>query len=351
MKIQIDDTNYEAFYLDFLEGNLSGDALAAFEAFMSAHPELALEDDAMIVLPASDETFDPIEKLALKKAIDLEDLTTETVSYFLIAREENLLSPQQEAQLENWLTANALYRNDAALFALAKVQPDTTQVYGAKASLKRKPARVIPMWWTGVAAAAAGVALIITLSVPDGKNQDGTTPVAQQGGIPSKDSVMKPASGQGRTTNENPNQQNTFHQGGQSNSASGNPTNTGGQISVPVIHPHSQHQAPNGNLAGVNQLEKRQAQKPYEEPTELAPLAVYQPTPKPSAGNTSAANNDVAWTPIDKMQNPVEPVTKKLASTLNTPVDFRTAKATKKKSGGFYLKIGKLEISHQSASL
>jgi hypothetical protein len=53
----------------------------------------------------------------------------------------------------------------------------------------------------------------------------------------------------------------------------------------------------------------------------------------------------VASKPIE-MANPIQPVTRKMSSVLNTEIDFKTSKAARKK-GGFYLKIGKLEISRK----
>ena len=49
---------------------------------------------------------------------------------------------------------------------------------------------------------------------------------------------------------------------------------------------------------------------------------------------------------FNQMQNPIIPITSKLSELVKKDVDFRTAKATSKHSGGFYIKIGKLVISH-----
>lgn len=335
MSVQIDTSNYEAFYLDYLEGNLSGNALTAFEAFLAAHPELMLEDDSLATLPLTDETFDPVEKLALKKSIDLADLSTETVSFFLIAREENLLSQQQEAQLDNWLIANAYYRNDARLFALAKVQPDTQEVFEGKTALKRGQARIIPMWFTG-AAAAAGLALIITLGIQNGSTpSENSTTVARNDSTPAKKRTEE--GGQQRTF-INPGTTQQAHQ-----SLARNENHIAGRPSKSVSSNRFVRQ-------DIAKLEKIEARDLAVETPELLSLAGLY-TPPAKEVKVSSNRNDLAWTPIEQMRNPIQPVTDKISSTLNTPVDLRTAKATKKRQGGFYLKIGKLEISHRSASL
>ena len=80
--------------------------------------------------------------------------------------------------------------------------------------------------------------------------------------------------------------------------------------------------------------------------TPLYPVTEPSLTPK-----NIEAGSDMASISVNDMKNPIEPVTARLSETLNKPIDFRTAKASKQKGGGFYLKIGKLEISHQTASL
>jgi hypothetical protein len=47
------------------------------------------------------------------------------------------------------------------------------------------------------------------------------------------------------------------------------------------------------------------------------------------------------------MSNPIQPITSRLGTAIKKEIDFRAAKPSKHTSGGFYLKIGKLEVSHQ----
>jgi hypothetical protein len=58
-------------------------------------------------------------------------------------------------------------------------------------------------------------------------------------------------------------------------------------------------------------------------------------------------NSDYASLGFQEMNNPIKPVTSRLGDLVNQEVDFRTAKASEKNSGGFYLKIGKFELSHK----
>lgn len=346
MSVEINKSNYEAFYLDYLEGNLHGEALAAFEAFMAENPELAIEDTDFVSLITPEETMDPVEKLAMKRTVDISALSLETVDYFLIARTEGLLSAEEDAQLENWLSANAYYRNDAKLYALTQLQADPQEVFTGKAALKRKPARVIPLWVTGLSI-AAGLALLITVSIPKGTepaNGDNGNPIAQQT-VDSTQNNQQPNGNQNVTAPNGPTNRSTSpdKQGGYHKQQPGTPEQQ------PIIR---RYPAPDrrNETAYVAPLDKRQLHISEHQQNELAQWNAPEITPKQSATADAPSNNDVAWEPV-KMTNPIEPVTKTLASTLDTPVDFRTAKATKKKPGGFYLRIGKLEVSHRSASL
>lgn len=342
--MQIDHTNYEAFYLDYLEGNLSGAELEAFEAFIAVHPELALEDTELPQLLPTDETFDPVQKLALRQPIDLAALNASTIEFFLIAREEGLLDSSQQAQLNHWLEANAHYQQDARLYAMVKLESDLTETYAHKSELKRPLGRVIPLWWPGVAA-AAGIALLVTIGL--GYNT-GTNPTQSAGTHSRK--------GENTHAYHNPVHTTPVQVAG---------TQNGKKRNTPQKTPAKQtNQSPSKvkrfnyqrNIlledAVLASLEKRQATLQVETPSYVTPLPEdvafvrTEPVTAPEKPQT-----DLAWTPVSEMKNPIEPVTNTLSSTFNTPVDFRTAKASKRKSGGFYLKIGKLEVSNQSASL
>jgi hypothetical protein len=339
--MQINHSNYEAFYLDYLEGNLSGETLEAFEAFLAAHPELSIDDPVLPTLEPTGDSFNATQKLALKKGIDMDDLNTETIDFFLIAREEGLLNSDQQLQLNHWLEANAHYQQDARLYSMIRLESDDTAVYTQKSTLKKQSGRIIPMWWPGVAV-AAGLALIFTIGMnnPFGNNTRRIDTVAQN------DTVI-------------PIKQPDTHSGVDSQKSAGTEKKRKEGTKKEETLPQHQPSKPKRYIhqrnillqdAVLATLEKRKANLNVEEQNTVQPLpadfAYAAPDNTPSQEQT-----DLAWLPVTEMTNPIEPVTDKLSTTLNTPVDFRTAKASRRKGGGFYLKIGKLEVSHQSASL
>lgn len=341
--------NYEAFYLDYLEGNLSGETLVAFEAFLAAHPELSVDDELVMLQPA-EESFDPMQKLALKQGIDMDDLNAETIEFFLIARQEGLLSAEQNAHLNHWLEANAHYQQDARLYALTTFKADETVVYEGKADLKKPVGggRVIPLWFTGLAV-AAGLALLFTIGMNQDENGTGSKKPAQTESIAStgRDTVKHndQASTSGdrhKVKNTNGKQVNDNHKQPVNDGKKGN----GSQPNTPK-RPVYQHSILHEGTV-LASLEKRQAKLSASGDKTISPLV----TPKPiQVVPEEVPANDVALVTVDEMKNPIKPVTNRLSETFNTPIDFRTAKAAKKKGGGYYFKIGKWEVTHQTASL
>jgi hypothetical protein len=349
MNMPITIENYEAFYLDYLEGNLSGETLVAFEAFLAAHPELSVEEDALVTLQPCEESFDAVQKLSMKQGIDMGDLNEETIEFFLIAREEGLLSVEQTAHLNHWLEANAHYQQDARLYALTTFEVDAAVVYEGKADLK-KPigGRVIPMWFTGLAV-AAGLALLFTI----GMNQGETT----QGKPTKTEAIAKAEQHSGEQTNQ------TATNNGDKTIKIKTPKGKNTQVDhqQPSIGGKKvNEQKPNSPKRPVYQhsilhegtvlasLEKRRAQFSPGSDKTITPMVIPQPT---KIVPETLPTEDLALVTVDEMKNPIKPVTSRLSETLNTPLDFRTAKAAKKKGGGFYFKIGKVEVSHQTASL
>ena len=66
-----------------------------------------------------------------------------------------------------------------------------------------------------------------------------------------------------------------------------------------------------------------------------------------SGSNNKSTDDQYTYVGFQEMNNPIAPLTNQLASMIKKEVDFRTEKPTLKHSGGFYLKIGKLEISRK----
>ena len=216
-KMNINKNNYEAFFLDYHEGNLSPQQVADLLLFLSQYPELKkeFEDFEHIVLEdfsapvfenkeglkknitaanreeyfirAVENTLDTSElalldqflkthpefmaefvlfrktKLETDQTIAFEDKPhlkqlTETDNY-LISALEGLLSAEEQTSFKTRLTNDADLQRSMALYQQTKSLADATVVYANKQSLKRKEKKVIPLYYF-IAVAASFILLV-----------------------------------------------------------------------------------------------------------------------------------------------------------------------------------------------
>jgi hypothetical protein len=163
---KIDLNNYEAYFLDYMEGNLSAEEKFDLFAFLELHPELKeeFEDDfADMALIPETVTFDA--KASLKVEEDSLMVTSATVDELMIASVEGQLSKNQEAKLQAYITENGLAKQ-YAYYQATQLKPDTSIQFEDKASLKQKTGVVISMTWvTRVAGIAAAGAILVMVAL------------------------------------------------------------------------------------------------------------------------------------------------------------------------------------------
>lgn len=162
MKEQINISNYEAYLLDDLEGNLSTLQREELESFLILHPELKTELEEMrgveeFYLPTNEATFD--EKEALKKTdIQVGEVSASTFGDRSIADIEGIATTKEKEELKSFIQKNDWAEKEYKLYTKTKVSPDTAIVYPEKNALYRKT-KVVAFYqnqtfWKGVAAAA-----------------------------------------------------------------------------------------------------------------------------------------------------------------------------------------------------
>lgn len=163
---KIDLTNYEAYFLDYMEGSLSLEEQRDLISFLDQHPEL--KDELELDLTAVSLLPDAIQfdnKAALR--IDESELilTPNTLPDLMIACLEKQLSPRHEAQLLTYI-ANEGLEKTYLTYTNTILQPDLTVVFEEKSKLKVKTGMVISMSFVKRAAAIAAVGLVlVTLAI------------------------------------------------------------------------------------------------------------------------------------------------------------------------------------------
>ncbi len=135
---KIDLNNYEAYFLDFMEGNLNEEEKQDVFAFLEQHLELQSEfelDFGPLALFPDAVVFETKAELKIDEA-DL-IITLNTLPDLMVASIEKQLSDKHEAQLARYIVNNDLttlyitYQNTL-------LKPDLNLVFEEKDQLKQK---------------------------------------------------------------------------------------------------------------------------------------------------------------------------------------------------------------------
>lgn len=153
--------NYEAYFLDFLEGNLSKAQEEELHLFLEKHPDLKVELDEMKLFYLEEDEECSFNKSML---IRNEETTLLQQEHLCIAAAERVLTEGEKLQLENQLKADSNLINELAIFQKTKLKAPEI-VYPKKEKLKK---RVLPLfsWKSYVSAAAAAALAIFLLNSP-----------------------------------------------------------------------------------------------------------------------------------------------------------------------------------------
>lgn len=329
MKQSINKDNYEAFYLDFLEGNLSKEQEVLLLAFLDEHPELKVDEDWSDCHFSADSTsLDSDWKAMLKLDLTSEAIQESNVDTFLIAELENELDANKQLELASFLQANPAFEKERMLYTQTRLHPDFSLSYPDKKGLKKTTGRIIPLY-VRYAAVAAGLVFVFTLTQ-----------------FQSVDSVYSPRQFSQTNSSEEPDsdQANPSISEKKPNGLSDVQNRTIQLVSVPQTDgsiPVNPTEKP--SRGSVNSLKFKKV-RPVSTGTLMREPIESQPV---FAQEYNQENANTAMIGYEEMKNPIKPVTAKISEIIKQDVDFRTSKAAKKRAGGFYLKIGKLEISRK----
>ena len=184
--MKINRNNYEAFFLDYHEGNLDDKAKAEVLAFLEGNPELKEEFESfeMIAVPGFTAPAFP-GKENLKKS----SITTNNYKTWLVALEENDLNEHEKKEVIQYLEKNHEAQRELEILRQTKILPDYSIRFRQKSSLK-KGAVIIPMWVRLAAAACLLLGLLgyyFTIQKPSSEIVKQDFPKAQE---PVKEEVI-----------------------------------------------------------------------------------------------------------------------------------------------------------------
>ncbi|MBN1143688.1 MAG: hypothetical protein JXA72_04670 [Bacteroidales bacterium] len=161
----INRNNFEAYLLDYLEGNLDPLLTADLMAFLAENPEYESyipEYDTRIALNGNHEYH---QKNRLKKDFaDVPEITLVNFDEFCIASCEGLLGDADLKRLSDFIASHPEKRKEYDLYTRIKLQPDTSVVFADKALLKKHVAFVLkPRFLYYAMGIAASFALLLML--------------------------------------------------------------------------------------------------------------------------------------------------------------------------------------------
>lgn len=151
--------NYEAFFLDFSEGNLSQTEEEELRNFLIQHPQLKkeLEDFEQPFLSA-EQSFTHKSKAVLYRE---ENTGMPIIDYLMVAQLEEIISLDEKRQLAELINNNEAILNDLAVYHKTKLAADEKFIYPHKKALLKKDNKFA--LWTKAISAAAAAALILSL--------------------------------------------------------------------------------------------------------------------------------------------------------------------------------------------
>ncbi|MEC5147610.1 zf-HC2 domain-containing protein [Chitinophaga sp. 212800010-3] len=202
MSIEINISNYESYFLSYIDNELSDAERAALLVFLENHPqfrqELELLEGTRLV-PDTDIVFD--NKAALYRS-GQEELDYEALMLSYIDGE---LSGAEKKELEEHLQQQPAARKELALLQAVKLSPDTSLVFPDKTTLyrtsQRKPVFIYKrIGWAAAAAAVAGI--IFWLSVGGDHTSKNAPVVASH--TPAVTSPVTPALPEQKQTSSSP---------------------------------------------------------------------------------------------------------------------------------------------------
>ena len=143
--------NYEIYFMDYMDGNLSARERAEVEAFLLVHPDLRELLDGMneVWLEVPVEVFDKKEEI--KRTVRERE-----IEYYAIATAEGVITDEEQA----WVDGNVdkdVFEREVEMYAKVKVKPDPICRFEGKVGVYRKSGAVL--FVKRYAAIAAVVAL------------------------------------------------------------------------------------------------------------------------------------------------------------------------------------------------
>lgn len=312
MKALITLANYEAFYLDHVEGNLTEEQSAELQCFLLAHPELVIDTDSFHYLE-NNVQLAAFEKSLLFLNNPAQPITLEHYTCALIAEQEGILTADQAKQVAKLkLQHPDLDTTPYPILVAPKLS------HPNKEQLKKQTSRIIPMRWLSIGAVAACIAMMVSIFSTHTLPVDKHKPVKMVANQPIR--LHKKNSGKSPKKSE--------------------------AIQPELIKVNSYI-----SCSFPKPVEPVEQEHMHEKPSEeqiILPVNPIENAPTIALNQLNQQkSNSMAHTISSENTNVLALVTSIIASKLNTPIDYKVTKPNEKEKGEIYFKIGRFEFSRK----
>lgn len=325
--------NYEIFYLDFLDGNLSEENTTMLFSFLEQHPELKMEDDLLPTLVDETIEMSSLKKEQLKQPLFSDEINENNIEYFLIANAENLLSENEKARLSLFVSNHPVYQSTQKQFDAVYLQPNEKNVYSEKESLKKR--KVFVLWPYISIAASLLFALLIWNSSQSTQIDSPPKQIAEekveQNDNNSEDEINTEVNEENvKIKNKNinliavPSPGRMMH----ANSVTPKVKRFTKEIIIDTL--------PTREIPSLNHSSQTPILITYQE-TELQPIT-KETELNPENSTLITAKID------DNMVNPIEPITAFIGEKINTTIEYKKQNRTESQPKKIFIKIGHFEF-------
>lgn len=163
MSRMIDISNYEAYVMDFLEGNLNEHLQAQFEAFLLKYPDVAAEIEDL----ASDDFKFPEPQFAAMSnpphihINQVDGIGEDNYEELMAWSVDEDLDPSLATSMKSFVAQNPLLEKDYKLYQATKLASSQLLQFPEKSGLK-KP---VPIYWQTTIVRSVAAAIILILGI------------------------------------------------------------------------------------------------------------------------------------------------------------------------------------------
>jgi hypothetical protein len=169
MKMEVTKENYEAFYLDYLENNLSVEDRKVFEKFLEKYPELT--EPELTIVPCEEAYLGSISietRTSIRIFCEDEVISEENIESFIIAYIENDLAKKKQKELFKYINRHSEFKNSLDLYKMTLLTPDYSVKYNRKNLLYK--GKIRPLFYSVSAIAASLILAIMLVKFNPSKN-------------------------------------------------------------------------------------------------------------------------------------------------------------------------------------